>query len=106
MTSETLPKWSAFGRSPIDNATKILHMDSEGNVIKHKGIEHNFNKKPYYKHFGYYYTKIYEPNKLPDKINEYVSFEIIKDGVSRRYEYSFPIEKVLHYTFWDIMMGV
>ncbi len=90
----------------IPESIVLLHKDKNGKTIQHEKISHDLTRKPEGKYRQHYYRKIYNPGKLPNEISEYICLEVIIKGVKEKIEYHLPIEKVLHYTWWDVMMGV
>lgn len=83
-----------------------MHKDKEGNVIKYNKIEHDLDRKPTGEYRRHYYRKIYDSSNLPKEITEYINVEVVIDGKKEQIEYTLPIIKRLHYTWWDVMMGV
>lgn len=90
----------------VPESIVLIHKDKNGNVIPHEDIEHDLNRKPVNKYRRHYYRKVYDPSKLPDEISEDIYLEVIIKGVRKKIEYHLPIEKALHYTWWDVMMGI
>lgn len=90
----------------IPESIILVHKDNAGEVIQPESVRYDFSQPPEKKYRSHFYQAIYDPKKLTEEVKESVSLEIVIDGQKKKIKYEFPIEKVLHYTLWDMMMGV
>lgn len=84
------------------NSIKLVHTDNSGKLLKHNEIIKKFNEKA----CTGTYTKKYNKDSIPSKLIEYIYFEFELDGQKHIIDKKFIIEKVAHYTFFDILMGM
>ncbi len=88
----------------VDYSTiRLIHKDANGNIIPEISSSSTYENKEYVNHM---YAKVYDKNKLTNLITEYVYVEIESKGKRKVVEFTFPIKKKYHYSFWDVMMGV
>jgi len=90
----------------IPDSIVLIHKDKSGKTIQHEKIYHDLDRKLEGKYRRHYYRKVYDPNKLPNAISEDIYLEVIIRGVKEKIEYHLPIEKAIHYPWWDVMMGI
>ncbi len=90
----------------IANSIILIHKDKKGKTVQHEKIYHDLTRKPEGKYRRHYYRKVYDSDDLPNEILEDIYLEVIVKGVKEQIEYHLPIKKVLHYTWWDVIMGV
>lgn len=85
------------------SSIKLYHYDKQGAVIAPFKLESqgavSGMQRPIFK-------QVYDPCVLPDAIIETVYIELSVDGKKIVVNERFQIEKTLHYTFWDVLMGV
>ena len=77
-----------------------------GRTIPFEKVYHDIERKPEGKHRRHFYRQIYDPSGLPDEMVEDIYLEVIIKGVKEKIEYHFKIKKALHYTWWDVIMGI
>ena len=80
----------------IPESIKLIHKNCKGEVIEHEKLEQDLTC----------YKKIYSPDDLTDKITEHIHVEFLVGNKKEIVEFTLLIQKKLHYTWWDIMMGV
>jgi hypothetical protein len=90
----------------VPNSIVLVHKDKNGNKIQYEEYNHDLDRIPEGKYRNHYYQQIYDPSVLPSEISEYISLEVFINGDKKKIEYNLPIKKALHYTWWDVMMGV
>lgn len=90
----------------IPESVRLVHKTRQGKTIPPEKTEYDFSHDPGVKHRSHYYRKVYDPSRLPDELIEFVFLEVLVDGEKKTIEYEFPIKKELHYTCWDVIMGV
>jgi hypothetical protein len=84
----------------------LVHKDKNGKILPYEKVEHDVRKKPKGKYFRHYYRKVYDPSILSDEITEYISLEVLVKGVKEKIEDRLFIQKALHYTWWEVLMGI
>lgn len=90
----------------VPDSIKLVHKTTDGKEINFEKSYSDFSLQPDVKYRSHFLKKIYNPDDLPDKMLEYIYFEVVVDGTNKKIEYELPIEKALHYTKWDVMMGI
>jgi len=84
----------------------LVHKDKNGIVIPYEMINHDMNKKMDGKYRHHVYRKMYHPDGLSREISEYIYLEVRVKGVKKTIESHFSLQKALHYTWWDVLMGL
>jgi len=88
----------------IDYASiKLVHSSIDGKLIKPLRVEPGKNNGNKYRSS---YKLIFDPKTLPDQLSESIYVEMVVNGEQTIINKTFKIEKTLHYTFWDVLMGV
>ncbi len=83
----------------IPESVSVVVRNMDGKVIPQEVSSNYPNYKSW--HFSFKYPKI-----LPKRLIEEVKFSIESDGNIQNYEFNFPVELKLHYTFWSVLMSV
>jgi len=90
----------------LPNTIVLEYRSKEGTVIPYDSLENDLSAEPISKYNNEYYKKIYDKSRLPDEVEEYVYAEVMVDGELKIIESTLPLEKVFHYSWFDVMMGV
>ena len=88
----------------IDTSSiKLIHKDSNGKLIEPTDSFSTFENNELLNHK---YVRIYDSSKLDDFLTEYVYLIMEINDKKKILEFSFPVEKRYHYSFWDVLMGI
>ena len=86
----------------LPNTIVLEYRSKDGTVIPYDSLDKDVSSELIHKH----YKKVYDKSTLPDKVEEYVYVEVVVDGELKIIESTLPLEKVFHYSWFDVMMGV
>jgi len=90
----------------LPNTIVLEYRSKDGTVIPYDSLENDVSAESISKYNNEYYKKIYDKSRLPDEVEEYVYAEVLVDGELKIIESTLPLEKVFHYSWFDVMMGV
>jgi len=83
------------------DSIKLFHKNDSNKLIRHNEIIKDFNST-----YHQSYKKTYDEALIKGSLIEVIYFEFELNGKIYIVNKEFLVDKALHYTFWDVLMGV